>query len=57
LFSDGTVRWFEETQNDNGDGVFIKAIDKGEDVPDTFENSETIRDAVPASWEIFDPRD
>ena len=57
LFSDGTVRWFEETKNDNGDGVFIKAIDKGEDVPDTFENSESIRDAVPDSWEIYDPRD
>ena len=57
LFSDGTVRWFEETQNDKGDGVFIKAIDKGEDVPDTFTNSESIRDAVPDSWEIYDPRD
>ena len=57
LFSDGTVRWYEETQNDKGDGVFIKAIDKGEDVPDTFTNSEAIRDAVPDSWEIYDPRD
>ena len=36
-------------QNDKGDGVFIKAIDKGEDVPDTFTNSESIRDAVPDS--------
>ena len=57
LFSDGTVRWFEETQNDNGDGVFISAIDKGEEVPETFQNSEAIRDAVPDSWEIYDPRD
>ena len=57
LFSDGTVRWFEETQNANGDGVFIKAIDKGEDVTDTFENTSAIRDAVPDSWEIFDPRE
>ncbi|MFL2912240.1 MAG: type II secretion system protein [Opitutales bacterium] len=57
LFSDGTVRWYEETQNDRGDGVFIKAIDKGEDVPDTFTNSQAIRDAVPDSWEIYNPRD
>ena len=36
----------EETHNDKGDGVFIKVIDKGEDVPDTT-NSESIQDAVP----------
>lgn len=55
LFSDGTVRWFEETtQNDTG--VFTKAVDKGDDVPESFENTESIRDAVPASWEIFDGR-
>ena len=55
LFSDGTVRWFEETtQNDTG--VFTKAVDKGEDVPESFESTESIRDAVPASWEIYDGR-
>ena len=55
LFSDGTVRWFEETtQNDTG--VFTKAVDKGEDVPESFESTESIRDAVPASWEIYDAR-
>lgn len=55
LFSDGTVRWFESTMKSET-GVFTKAIDKGEDVPDTFESTDSIRDAVPASWEIYDPR-
>ena len=56
LFSDGTVRWFDETVKENGEGVFIKAVDKGEDVPDTYENTESIEDAVPETWEIFDNR-
>ena len=56
LFSDGTVRWFDETRKENGEGVFIKAIDKGDDVPDTYDNTESIRDAVPNSWEIYDER-
>jgi len=56
LFSDGTVRWYDETQKENGEGVFIKAIDKGEDVPDTYRNTEMIEDAVPATWQIFDNR-
>jgi prepilin-type N-terminal cleavage/methylation domain-containing protein len=57
LFSDGTVRWFEETSNQNGDGVFIKAVDKGEEKPESFENTSSIRDAVPASWSVYDPRE
>jgi prepilin-type N-terminal cleavage/methylation domain-containing protein len=56
LFSDGTVRWFEETTNANGDGVFIKAVDKGEEKPESFENASSITDAVPSSWTIYDPR-
>jgi prepilin-type N-terminal cleavage/methylation domain-containing protein len=55
LFSDGTVRWFEETKQ-NDVGVFTKAVDKGEDVPESFESTESIRDAVPASWEIYNAR-
>jgi len=56
LFSDGTVRWFEQTTNANGDGVFIKSVDKGEDKPESFENTSSITDAVPSSWTIYDPR-
>ena len=55
LFSDGTVRWFEETKQ-NDVGVFTKAVDKGEDVPESFESTESIRDAIPGSWTIYDAR-
>ena len=56
LFSDGTVRWFDETVKENGEGVFIKAVDKGDDEPDTYENTESIDDAIPGSWEVYDDR-
>jgi hypothetical protein len=49
------VRWFEETSK-NDTGVFTKAVDKGEDVPESFESTESITDAVPSSWEIYDGR-
>jgi prepilin-type N-terminal cleavage/methylation domain-containing protein len=55
LFSDGTVRWFDETTK-NGTGVFTVAVDKGEDVPETFQSTSNIEEAVPSSWTVYDHR-
>ena len=59
LFSDGTVRWFEEAQNDKGDGVFIKAIDKGEDVPipSLTPNPFAMRFRIPGRFTILETKD
>jgi len=55
LFSDGSVEWYETTTNDSG-GIFIKAVDKGEEVPDSIENTSSISEAIPGSWTPYDPR-
>ena len=55
LFSDGTVKWFDDTKGGNEEGVFITAINK-EDGPDKkAESTSDIKSALPKGWEIYKP--
>ncbi|MDE0577004.1 MAG: hypothetical protein OSB39_08670, partial [Opitutales bacterium] len=54
LFSDGTVRWYDDTEGKDEKGVFTKAI--ANDEPDKkSEPTSNIKDAIPEGWKIYKP--
>ena len=55
LFSDGTVKWFDDTQGSNDEGVFITAINKEDDADAKAEPTSDIKSALPKGWEIYKP--
>jgi len=55
LFSDGTVRWYDDTKGKDDKGVFTKAINKADGKDKKAEPTSNIKDAVPEGWEIYKP--
>jgi len=55
LFSDGKVKWYETTKDEDGDteGVFKKWRKRGDDEDDSF--TANIQDAIPDGWEVLKP--
>ena len=55
LFSDGKVKWYETTKDEDGDteGVFKKWRKRGDDQDDSF--TANIQDAIPDGWEVLKP--
>ena len=55
LFSDGTVKWFDETTGKDEEGVFVRAINKEDGKDQKAEPTDDIGEALPKGWEIYDP--
>jgi len=55
LFSDGTVRWYDDTKGKDEEGVFTKAINKKDDADAKAEPTSDISAALPEGWEIYKP--
>ena len=55
LFSDGKVKWYETTKDEEGDlpGVFKKWRKRGDDQDDSFVSD--IGDAIPENWTVLKP--
>ena len=55
LFSDGKVKWYETTKDEEGDlpGVFKKWRKRGDDTDDSFVSD--IGDAIPEGWTVLKP--
>jgi type IV pilus assembly protein PilA len=56
LFSDGSVEWIDSSQIQDGEGIFRKAVEKGDDIPESFETTSSIDEAIPGSWTKYDER-
>jgi len=55
LFSDGTVRWYDDTKGKDEKGVFTKAINKKDGNDKKAEPTSNIKDALPEGWDIYKP--
>lgn len=55
LFSDGTVRWYDDTKGKDENGVFTKAINKKDGNDKKAEPTSNIKDALPEGWDIYKP--
>jgi hypothetical protein len=55
LFSDGTVRWYDDTKGKDENGVFLTAINKEDDADAKAEPTSDIKEALPIGWEIYKP--
>ena len=55
MISDGKVKWYETTKDEDGDtaGVFKKWRKRGDDEDDSF--TASIKDAIPDGWEVLKP--
>ena len=53
LYSNGTVEWYENTEGEDGEGVFKKFLEKGSDEQDSM--TSDIKQAIPENWEILSP--
>ncbi len=55
LFSDGTVKWYDDTEGPDNNGIFMKAVGKLEKDP-TFDSVKTIQEALPGGWKVLKPQ-
>tara|TARA_X000000950_G_scaffold45680_1_gene51998 strand:+ start:441 stop:1163 length:723 start_codon:yes stop_codon:yes gene_type:complete len=55
LFSDGTVKWFDDTKGSNEEGVFLTAINKEDGADKKAEPTNDIQSALPKGWTIHTP--
>jgi prepilin-type N-terminal cleavage/methylation domain-containing protein len=55
LFSDGTVRWYDDTKGKDGTGVFTKSSNKKDGNDKKAEPTSNIQDALPEGWKIYKP--
>ncbi|MEC8777632.1 MAG: hypothetical protein VXX28_01270, partial [Verrucomicrobiota bacterium] len=55
LFSDGTVKWFDDTKGSNDEGVFLTAINKEDGADKKAEPTSDIQSALPKGWSIHTP--
>jgi prepilin-type N-terminal cleavage/methylation domain-containing protein len=55
LFSDGTVRWYDDTKGKDEEGVFTKAINKDDDADAKAEPTSDIEQALPTGWKVYKP--
>ena len=55
LFSDGTVRWYDDTKGNDDTGVFTTAINKKDAADKKAEPTSDISAALPEGWEIYKP--
>ena len=53
LYSNGDVEWYENTEGEDGEGVFKKFLEKGSDEQDSM--TSDIKQAIPENWEILSP--
>jgi prepilin-type N-terminal cleavage/methylation domain-containing protein len=52
LFSDGTIRWYDDTKGQSEEGVFTSAINKEDDADKKAEPTNDVTAALPIGWEM-----
>ena len=52
LFSDGTIRWYDDTMGQDENGVFTAAINKEDGADKKSESTNDISAALPIGWEM-----
>ena len=52
LFSDGTIRWYDDTKGKDENGVFSAAINKEDGADKKSESTNDISAALPIGWEM-----
>ena len=52
LFSDGTIRWYDDTKGQDENGVFTAAINKEDGADKKSEPTNDISAALPIGWEM-----
>ncbi|MDA8775696.1 hypothetical protein N9N13_08215, partial [Opitutales bacterium] len=52
LFSDGTIRWYDNTKGDDENGIFSTAINKEDGADKKSEATNDISAALPIGWEM-----
>jgi len=55
LFSNGNIRWYDDTKGKDGRGVFTKANNTTDGYVKNTEPTSNIKDALPLGWEIYKP--
>ena len=56
LFSDGTVKWFDDTKGPSDKGVFLTAINKEDGADKKSEPTSDIQSALPKGWAVYKPQ-